>query len=391
MKKQIILKIMMIMLISIGTIVMLNSISYAKDEKNQNAMEVTVEPTETDEKPTSTTVTSTNSSSTSNTQQTKKSNNANLSNLGIRPNDFTGFKMGTTSYEVMVPEKVKQVEVYATAQDAKASITGTGMKNLEKGKNTLSVVVTAEDGTTKTYTIHVTREGAEEENTENIQERYSGDGLATLKVGDLELSPKFDTGIYEYTVKYIGEEQKIEIEATATDPYYTIETTGNENLKEGENIITILISDPDGKNVATYQVMIHKSLVDEEVLAREQEEARKKEEQKKQLIVGGIVAVIVIGVILFLMIRHRKNRAWAEEYSVPFSGINDNKEGDYYGDDYEDLEDKFEEFEKDEIEMSKEQARKAYLSNYEADNYEKEYEKIERKDKPKRHKGKRFK
>ena len=359
MKKQAILKIMITIVMIVGSIFMLNSTIYAENEA----------------------ITSTNTNSESNTQQTKKSNNANLSNLGIRPNDFTGFKMGKTSYEVTVPEKVEQVEVYATAQNAKATITGTGTKLLEKGKNTLSVVVTAEDGTTKTYTIYVTRKGIEEENTEKVPERYSGDGLATLKIENLELSPKFDTGIYEYTVKYIGDKQKIEIEATATDPYYLVEVTGNEELQEGENTITILVSDPDGKNIATYQVMLHKTL-EEEAFVKEQEKTKKQEEPKKKLIIGAIVAGIGMGVILFGVIRHRKNRIWAEEYAVPFSGTYDEEE------DYE-KEDEYRE--EDEIEMSKEQAREAYLNNYKKEKEKEGYKETQKTGRSKRHKGKRFK
>jgi len=395
-----------------------NSIVYAENEINSDPVETPTEPvpeptpdptpepeptpeptpdpeptqpsetTPTQEPSTSTPATTNNYRPASNTQSNQKSSNANLSDLGIRPNDFTGFKMGTTTYDVTVPEDVEQVEVYATAQDSKTTVTGTGIKTLEKGVNNLAVVVTAEDGTTKTYTINVTREG-KEENTENVQDQYSGDGLASLKVGDLKLSPEFDTNIYEYTVKYIGENEKIEIEATATDPYYMIEITGNEDLKEGENLVTILVSDPDGENVATYQITVNKSLVDEAALAREQEEARKKEQQKKQLIIGGVVAVVAIGIIIFFIIRRRRNRAWAGDYSVPYSELNDDEEDYYYGDDYEDIEDKFEEFGEDDMEMSKEQARGEFLNNYQIN--EDEYEEIEKVDRPKRHKGRRFK
>jgi hypothetical protein len=48
--------------------------------------------------------------------------------------------------------------VAATATDAAATITsGTGAKTLAAGSNTISVLVTAEDKSTKTYTITVTR------------------------------------------------------------------------------------------------------------------------------------------------------------------------------------------------------------------------------------------
>ena len=143
------------------------------------------------------------------------------------------------------------------------------IKTLEYGENALSVVVTAEDGTTKTYTINVTSEG--EEATEG--ETEVANGLSSITIGDLELSPSFQTDVYEYTVKYIGEDTSLDIEAVATDPSYAVEIVGNEELKEGENTITILVSDSEGNNVATYQLTVNKSLVDEEALARE--EARK--------------------------------------------------------------------------------------------------------------------
>lgn len=316
---------------------------------------------------------------------TQKSGNTNLKDLGIRPNDFSGFTPWTTSYDVTVPEDVEQVEVYASAQDAKASVTGTGMKSLEKGKNTLDVVVTAENGTTKTYHINVTREGVEEENTENVQQQYSGDGLASLTVENLELSPKFDTTIYEYSVKYIGKETKLKIETEATDPYYTVEVTGNEDLKEGENTITILVSDPDGNNVATYQVIINKSLVDEEKLAREQEELKRQEEQKKLYIIGGtaIAVCIMVAIIVFFVVRNRRNRMmWGEE---------DYEEYDDYDEEYDDYDENYEE-EPEEIGYSPEEAREKFLNDYNSPEDE-FYDEEEMDDEPlrRRHRGKRFK
>ena len=346
-----------------------NESNTSKNEVNNN--------TET-ETPTTTTTTKT---------EAKKSSNARLKNLGIRPHDFSGFKAGTTTYNVTVPSDTESVEVYATAQDSSARISGTGTKKLEIGKNTLEVVVTAEDGTKQTYTINVTRQESEEENTENVQERYSGDGLASLKIGDLELSPKFDTNVYEYTVKYIGEDETLNVEIETTDPYYETEIVGNNNLKEGENIITILVSDPDGNNVATYQVTVNKSLVDEEALAREQAE-RERQEQMKYLIIGGVVIVVIIIISIILIVRHRKNRILAEDYSVPFSGLNDKQENNQL----EDYDENMNEIKNKDIneDLPKEQARKEFLDNYNMDNSE-DYEETEETLKRKRHKGKRFK
>jgi len=322
------------------------------------------------------------------TNVVSKSSNAKLSNLGIRPNDFTGFRSDITTYDVTVPEDVEEVEVYAQKQDSKATVEGTGNKKLEKGKNEILVTVTAEDGTQKTYTLNVTREEAED--LDGIP-----DGLSELKIDNVTLTPKFKTDVYEYTVKYIGEETKIDIKTTATDPYYTVEITGNEELKEGENLITILVSDPDGKNVATYQITVNKSLVDEEILASEQEEARRKDEQKKMMIIGVVIAVAVLAIVIFLVIRNRRNRAFAEEYTVPFAGLNDDGFEDEYQEGYEEELDyqrkqpsENNNYDED-TELSKEEIKKKYLDNY--NSYDYENEEIDEAPKRGRHKGKRFK
>ena len=286
-----------------------------------------------------------NSGSSSNTRRTttssspRESSNANLINLGIRPHDFSGFRSNTTSYSVTVPADTESVEVYAEAQDSNATISGTGTVNLQEGENTINVVVTTEDGTTKTYTIIITREAAE--NTEENTEIIEGEGLASLSIQNIELSPKFETNVYEYTAKYIGEDTTLQIEANPTNEEYQVEIVGNEDLKEGENLITILVSDSDGNNVATYQITVNKSLVDEEALAREQAE----QEQRQRMIIGAVIAVVVvIAIIVFVIIRRRRNRAFAEEYSgVPFYGMNnDDDDVDDGHNDYENEEEQYE-------------------------------------------------
>lgn len=355
----------------------LNKYSYAENKTNNNTTNSS-NPTKTN---TSSSNKTTNSSSTNSSN--KKSSNANLSNLGIRPNDFSGFKEGTTSYDVTVPSDTDTIEIYATAQNSNAKISGTGSKKLETGKNTFSVVVTAEDGTKKTYTINITKSEGKGENTESIQEQYSGDGLASLEIENLELSPKFDTTVHEYNVKYIGENTKLDIKATTTDPYYTTEITGNEDLKEGENIINVLVSDPDGKNIATYQITVNKSIVDEEALAKE--EKQKEKQEKRKIILGAVgISIVIVTIIIFMIIRRKRNRQWGNEYTVPFSGINDNEDVDNFNDDIE---------ENTDIGLTKEQARESFLNNYNKNNYDSDeldnYE--EELPKKKKHKGKRFK
>lgn len=252
-------------------------------------------------------------------QTTAKSDNADLTNLGIRPNDFSGFTPNKLTYDVTVPLDVESIEVYATASDSKASISGTGKKNLKEGLNEFEIVVTAEDGTVKTYTINVTREESATEETGT--EESIGEGLASLKIADLELTPEFETNVYEYKVKYIGDATSLDIQTETTNPEFIAEVVGNQELVEGENIITILVSDADGNNIATYQITVEKSLVDYEVLARE-----KAEKQRNMIIGGVVVAALVIGIIVFVVIRRKRNKNIAREFSIPYSNLNNDND-----------------------------------------------------------------
>lgn len=385
--RNLILLIVMMLLISVTCYVITIYTTSSKLEKAERVryLAATESTTNGSNSSNSSNSTSNTSGSTSRTTTTEssKSSNANLKMLGIRPTeyDFSGFKSGTTTYDVTVPADVEEVEVYGTAQDSNAKVSGLGTKKIEEGLNDLSIVVTAEDGTEKIYTINLTRESSEDTNTNTSAEgtETSGEGLTSLTIGDLELTPAFSTSVYEYTAKYIGEGKEVNVNATATNPDYTVEVTGNDDLQEGENTITILVTDEDGENVATYQVTVNKSLVDEEAIAREQEEARRKEEQRKTIIIGAAAGVIVLIIIIALIIRHRKNKAIAEEYTIPFSGLNN--DDDFLEDDEE------EEVEEDNEEetWSKEKARKQFLDDY--DNSYHDQERASRK----KHKGKRFK
>lgn len=65
------------------------------------------------------------------------------------------FSKNTTSYKVDLPADVTSITVKATANDSKASVSGTGKIKLSAGNNEVNVVVTSEYGTKKTYTINV--------------------------------------------------------------------------------------------------------------------------------------------------------------------------------------------------------------------------------------------
>ncbi len=88
-------------------------------------------------------------------------NNANLSSLSIDPTARISPDLdpcSTTRHIAYVPNSAVNITISATPEDAKATVTGTGVHSLHVGSNNIPIVVTAPDGkTVKTYTLTVIR------------------------------------------------------------------------------------------------------------------------------------------------------------------------------------------------------------------------------------------
>ncbi len=295
-----------------------------------------------------------------NVSNNKESNNANLSNLGIKPNDFTGFKPNKNSYNVTVPNDVTSIEVYAYKGDEGQSVSGTGKKNLNEGENTFEVKVVSEDRSkTNTYTIVVTREKSENSEQENntvddanviddgqIANEENGEGevsgltLESLKIIGItdkddvtiepNISPEFSPNIYEYTTTVQFDVNSLKIEAKPTIENTSIEILGNENFQIGENIVTILLKNNDTGEQQTYQIIVNKT-----------SDAIILENNIKYIkwgIIIAIVVIIVVAIIIAVVNHMRKIRAresefgsnniFDDEYDIPNNVLDVSKKED---------------------------------------------------------------
>jgi uncharacterized protein YjdB len=107
------------------------------------------------------TVTTQDGNKTATCNVTVKSNNANLSAITLSTGALSpAFNAATTSYTVSVPYETTSISVTGTPAHQSATISGNVTnKALSVGSNSVSLVVTAEDGvTTKTYTVTIVRE-----------------------------------------------------------------------------------------------------------------------------------------------------------------------------------------------------------------------------------------
>lgn len=231
------------------------------------------------------------------TEETTKSNNANLKSLEIANFEFTpSFNADVTQYTLEVTNNINELEIKAEAEDSKATVTINGEKDLKNGENSVTIKVNAEDGTVKIYEIKVTKTEA------------ATLGLKSLKIAGTDIETNFKEDVFNYEVEINEDLNKLDIEAVASEEGATIEILGNENLQEGENVITIIVTSKDGENKATYQVKVTKELA-------KVAEAKTTKMDPKVYMCMGIAAAAFIALIIVIVytVKTRKINDYGEE------------------------------------------------------------------------------
>lgn len=294
-----------------------------------NCNPVTIKPVSITLKAKSSSNSENNSNSKSDTKDTSKSSNANLSTLGVSPKDydFSGFSKDKTSYSVTVPNDVDSLKVNYKTSDSKAKVKVTGNDNLEVGTNIINVVVTAQDGTTKTYKIKVTKLATEDNKPGNVidEENDLNLYLTSLSIDGLELSPAFDKNVFSYTTTIdmdTNDMSEVKVNAEANDSKATVEITGNTNLVEGENLINIVVKGTESSEQTVYQITVNKISQASEI-ASNNIFNKIKNIKREYLIIGGFIFIVVV-IIIILIINHIRNRKYYNEMDE--DGYYDNNE-----------------------------------------------------------------
>lgn len=247
------------------------------------------------------------------TEKPEESNEKNLKSLTI-DGDFEltpKFDKDVTEYSLSVDNSVETLKIDAKAVDDNAKVEITGNDKLLEGENTIEIKVTAEDGTVRTYKINVTKG----------KEILSADfGLSELSVSGYTLTPNFSTNVYEYKLDIEDETvTSLNVNANSTVKGAVVDIAGNNDLKLGENIITILVKSEDGKEVVTYQIVVN---------------IIKESQENNQIIAGidnkdlymyvgiGLGVVIVIVIVVVIIVKHRNNMENDEDDYDYYNGFN---------------------------------------------------------------------
>jgi hypothetical protein len=187
-------------------------------------------------------------------------NNALLSSLSVNGASLApDFSPTVADYTAEVAYSTLSTSVTATSEDPNAGISVNGTElvsgiesdpiSLDVGSNSLTVNVTAEDGTTsQTYNVYVTRQTASTDAS-----------LASLELGSWDLDPVFNAAATQYRVFVYEGTSSIDISATPNDVNASITIDGGVSstvpIEAGENTIVILVTAEDGTTTETYTIV----------------------------------------------------------------------------------------------------------------------------------------
>lgn len=135
----------------------------------------------------------------------KLSDNSNLTSLKVSPGMLEpNFSKDTIEYQVTVDSGVSELVVSASPQIAESTVSVEGNKNLTEGENSISIIVKAPSGNTKTYHIIVTKLPVSEEKEEEEKDKENSIFESTdtfeikqKKKGNISISNEFEYKIIE--------------------------------------------------------------------------------------------------------------------------------------------------------------------------------------------------
>jgi len=174
-----------------------------------------------------------------------KSKNNNLALLEVSGEELVpNFHKGVTFYAVTVANDINSVIVNAKAEDDAAKVQGAGLVKLNAGANQVNVVVTSENGTSKTYTILITREASTNNYLDNL----------FISEGSIDFNK--DVSSYEIDVPY--EVDEIGVSGDTEVNSSTVKGFGTHPLEVGRNVISVVVTSESGVD-RTYTLTVNRA------------------------------------------------------------------------------------------------------------------------------------
>ena len=110
-----------------------------------------------------------------------------------------------------------------------------------------------------------------------------------------KISPEYSPDIYEYKINVDNTIDNLEVITEKKDDNVSIEIVGNTELKDGENVITILVHNEKTSKNYTYQIIVDKlSEIDLNGLNATLNNETKNAEKNKKMILGIVIGIVIL-------------------------------------------------------------------------------------------------
>ena len=184
-------------------------------------------------------------------EEPKKDDDATLKSLSIGNEKLTPeFSKENNVYSINVGENVTGLKVNAITNSDKAKVEVKGSSGWKYGMNTVTVVVTAENGNKNTYIINVNRKSPAGTPTPN---KSSDSYLSSLVVNGASINPNFDKDVSSYTVLVPYDTEKLDVSFVKSNNKAKVEILNNDELKVGTNNVQVKVTAEDG-SVRVYTI-----------------------------------------------------------------------------------------------------------------------------------------
>ena len=223
------------------------------------------------------------------------------------------FNQSIHEYKLYTKDTIRQVTLFYTTLETGVTL---------KSECTVGCTVSSQSDTI-IQTIQGKNEvifkftSEDEKNTEEykfiIYRGETTDGsnkLAGLNIKDYNINEQFDENTLDYTASVPYEVENLEINATSADENAKVEIKGNNNLKVGENVITITVTPTDEENeIKIYNItVIREEYVSEEPTSEFVPGAIDKKDNSNIILIILIVLVslTIIGIAAYLIFFNKK-------------------------------------------------------------------------------------
>jgi len=237
----------------------------------------------------------------------KISSNNNLSSLKASVGTFDiAFDKDVTVYTLTVPYDTESVILSGSLEDITSTVDGLIEYKLTDDKTTANIIVVAEDGTIKVYTVYIIKEAKPENVATPVTYYYSSNNyLKSLEIDGYEITFNKETNEYKITVK--NDVTSLDIKAIPEDSRARVEITGNEKFKKGNNTVTITVTAEDG-STREYKITANKESEKKEALT----EIEGNSNTAEKVVIIILIILVVLGLLYLIFKKDEQEVATVE-------------------------------------------------------------------------------